>query len=89
MSIAQIIMQDTEDGRSIVRSIQKDNTDVKVTNKPAMIQVEREKEIVIKASTVSEELGRDWDVEEMQIELVSIVGQVDETDDEIKIYWDN
>jgi len=89
MSIALLVMQDTEDGRAIVRSIQKDNTDVKITNKPAMIQVEREKEILIKASTVAEELGRDWDVEEMQIELVSIGGQIDETDDEIKVYWDN
>jgi phenol hydroxylase P2 protein len=54
-----------------------------------MIQIEREKEIVIKASTVSGELGREWDVEEMQIELVSIGGQIDETDDEIRVYWDN
>ncbi|WP_324172136.1 MmoB/DmpM family protein [Sulfurimonas sp.] len=89
MSIALLIMQDTEDGRAIVRSIQKDNSDVKVTNKPAMIQIEREKEIVVKASTVSEELGREWDVEELQIELVSLGGQINETDDEITVYWDN
>jgi len=89
MSIALLVLQDTEDGRAIVRSIQKDNTDVKITNKPSMIQIEREKEIVIRAETVQDELGRDWDVEEMQLELVSIGGQVDETDDEIKIYWDN
>ena len=89
MSIALLVMQDTEDGRAIVRAIQKDNDNVKVTPKPAMIQVEREKEIVIKAETVQEELGRDWDVEEMQIELVSIGGQIEETDDEIIVYWDN
>jgi phenol hydroxylase P2 protein len=89
MSIALLVMQDTEDGRAIVRAIQKDNDNVKVTPKPAMIQVEREKEIVIKAETVQEELGRDWDVEEMQIELVSIGGQIEETDDEITVYWDN
>jgi len=89
MSIALLVMQDTEDGRAIVRAIQKDNDDVKVTPKPAMIQVEREKQIVIKSETVQEELGRDWDVEEMQIELVSIGGQIEETDDEIIVYWDN
>jgi phenol hydroxylase P2 protein len=89
MSIALLILQDTDDGRAIVRAIQKDNPGVKVTNKPAMIQVEREKEIVINAETVQDELGRDWDVEEMQLELVSIGGQIYETDDEIKVYWDN
>ena len=89
MSIALLVMQDTEDGRAIVRAIQKDNDGVKVTPKPAMIQVEREKEIVIKAATVQDELGRDWDVEEMQLELVSIGGQIEETDDEITVYWDN
>jgi phenol hydroxylase P2 protein len=89
MSIALLVLQDTEDGRAIVRAIQADNKGVKITPKPAMIQVEREKEIVIKAETVQEALGRDWDVEEMQLELVSIGGQIEETDDEITVYWDN
>lgn len=89
MSIAKLVLQDTEDGRSIVQAIKKDNDNAKITNKPAMIEIEREKEIVVKASTVENELGRDWDVEEMQIELVGIVGQINETDDEIIIYWDN
>lgn len=89
MSIALLVIQDTEDGRSIVRAIEKDNDGVIIQNKPAMIQIEREGKITIKAETVSEELGRDWDIEEMQIELISIGGQVDETDDEFTIYWEN
>lgn len=89
MSIAKLVLQDTEDGRAIVKAIREDNDNVKITNKPAMIEIEREKEIIVKAATVQNELGRDWDVEEMQIELVVIVGQIEETDDEIIIYWDN
>jgi phenol hydroxylase P2 protein len=89
MSIALLVIQDTEDGRSIVRAIEKDNDGVIIQNKPAMIQIEREGKITIKAETVSEELGRDWDIEEMQIELISIGGQVDETDDEFTVYWEN
>ncbi len=89
MSIALLIIQDTDDGRAIVRSIEKDNDNITITNKPAMIQMQREKEIIVKAATIAEELGRDWDIEELQIELVSIGGQIDETDDEMKVFWDN
>jgi phenol hydroxylase P2 protein len=89
MSIAKLVLQDSEDGRLIAQAIKKDNPGVIITNKPGMIELQREKEIILKASSVEHEIGREWDIEEMQLELVVIVGQVHETDDEIKIYWDN
>lgn len=88
-SIALLNIQATEDGRAIAEAIRKDNEGVVITNKPAMIQIERPERITVKASTVSEVLGRDWDTEELQLVLISMGGQIDETDDEFIIYWNN
>lgn len=88
-SIALLCLQATEDGRAIAEAIRQDNEGVLITNKPAMIQIERAKEIVVKASTVSEALGRVWNPEELQLVLISIAGQIDETDDEFIVYWNN
>ena len=88
-SIALLCLQATEDGRAIAEAIREDNEGVVITNKPAMIQIERPERITVKASTVSEHLGRAWDPEELQLVLISLGGQVDETDDEFIVYWNN
>ena len=88
-SIALLCLQATEDGRSIAEAIKEDNEGVVITNKPAMIQIGRAGRFTVKASTVSEKLGRDWDPEELQLVLISLGGQVDETDDEFVVYWNN
>lgn len=89
VSIALLNIQATEDGRAIAEAIREDNKGVIITNKPAMIQIERAERLTVKASTVSEALGRDWEPEELQLVLISLGGQVDETDDEFTVYWDN
>ncbi|BAK74333.1 MmoB/DmpM family protein [Arcobacter sp. L] len=88
-SIALLCLQATEDGRAIAEAIKEDNEGVIITNKPAMIQIERPEKITVKASTVSQALGRDWDPEELQLVLISLGGQVEETDDEFIVYWNN
>jgi len=88
-SMALLCLQATEDGRGIAEAIRADNEGVIITNKPAMIQLEREGRITVKAETVSENLGRVWDPEELQLVLISLGGQVDETDDEFIVYWNN
>lgn len=88
-SIALLCLQATEDGRAIAQAIREDNEGVIITNKPAMIQIEREGKIEVNASTVSDALGRDWDPEELQLVLISLGGQVDEDDDQFVVYWDN
>ncbi|MDY3201528.1 MAG: MmoB/DmpM family protein [Arcobacter sp.] len=88
-SIALLCIQATDEGRTIAEAIREDNEGVVITNKPAMIQIEREGRIVVNAETVSEALGRDWEPEELQLVLISTGGQIDETDDEFIVYWNN
>ncbi|WP_044415149.1 MmoB/DmpM family protein [Halarcobacter anaerophilus] len=88
-SIALLCIQATDEGRTIAEAIKVDNEGIQITNKPAMIQIEREGEIVIKADTVSDALGRDWDPEELQLILISTGGQIDEDDEQFVVYWNN
>lgn len=88
-SVALLCLQATEDGRAIAQAIKEDNQGAIITNKPAMIQIEREGRIEVNASTVSEVLGREWDPEELQLVLISLGGQVEEDDDQFVVYWDN
>ena len=50
-SIALLCLQATEDGRAIAEAIREDNEGVVITNKPAMIQIERPERITVKASS--------------------------------------
>ncbi|QDF28731.1 MmoB/DmpM family protein [Halarcobacter anaerophilus] len=88
-SIALLCIQATDEGRTIAEAIKVDNEGIQITNKPAMIQIEREGEIVIKADTVSDALGRDWEPEELQLILISTGGQIDEDDEQFVVYWNN
>ena len=88
-SIALLCVQATDEGRTIAEAIKVDNEGIKITNKPAMIQIEREGEIVIKADTVSEALGREWETEELQLILISTGGQIDEDEDQFVVYWNS
>lgn len=88
-SIALLCIQATDEGRVIAEAIKKDNEGIVVTNKPAMIQFERAGSIVVKAQSVSEALGRDWETDELQLVLISTGGQIDEDDDQFVVYWNN
>jgi phenol hydroxylase P2 protein len=84
-----LCIQATDEGRTVAEAIKKDNEGVIITNKPAMIQIERVGRIEVNAQTVSEGLGRDWNPEELQLILISTGGQIDEDDDKFVVYWNN
>jgi phenol hydroxylase P2 protein len=87
MSKVYIALQDNEQSRFIVEAIAEDNPDSTVINMPAMIRVEREQKLVIKRETVEEKMGRDWDVQELHVNLITLGGNVDEDDDQLSLEW--
>ena len=87
MSKAYIVLQDNEESRFIVEAIGEDNTDVTIIHQPAMIRVEREGQLTIQRETVEEKMGRDWDVQSIHVNLVTIGGNVDEDDDHFTLEW--
>ncbi|MCL1477247.1 MmoB/DmpM family protein [Marinobacter sp. M3C] len=79
--------QDNDNARYLLEAIVKDNPEAEVQHSPAMIRITAEKRLVINRETMEETLGRDWEVQEMLLEVISIGGNVDEDDDHFIISW--
>lgn len=73
--------------RSIVEAIVADNPEAVVSDYPAMVKIEAPGRLVIRRESVEERIGRDWDVQELHLNLISLSGSIDETDDEFTLQW--
>ena len=89
MSKVYLALQDNEESRYIVEAIEEDNADATVIYQPAMIRIENEGYLVVKRETVEEKMGRDWDVQALHVNLITLGGNVDETDDELSLTWND
>lgn len=87
MSKVYIALQDNEESRYIVEAIEETNPDSTIINMPAMIRVEREHKLVIDREVVEEKMGREWDVQELHVNLITLGGNVDEDDDRFVLEW--
>ena len=86
-SNAFIAFQKNEDTRCIVEAILEDNPGATVVEQPAMVKVDAPGRLVIKRATVEEIMGREFDLQELQIHLITISGHLDETDEEFSLSW--
>jgi phenol hydroxylase P2 protein len=82
-----IALQATEMSRSIVDAIVADNPLASVTEYPAMVKIDVPGRLVIRRESVEERLGRSWDLQELHLNLISLSGNIDETDDEFSLQW--
>lgn len=89
MSKVYIALQDNDESRYIVEAIEQDNPNAHVNHMPAMIRIEAEKFLVIKRETVEEKMGREWNVQELHLSLITIGGNVDEDDDQLTLTWNS
>ncbi|UTW12782.1 MmoB/DmpM family protein [Marinobacterium rhizophilum] len=88
MSKVYIALQDNDQSRYIVEAIEDDNPEVTVNYQPAMIRIECEGQLVVRRETVEDKLGRDWDIQELHLNLITLGGNVDEDDDQLSLSWD-
>ena len=89
MSNVFIAFQKNEDSRAIVNAIVADNPTAIVSDQPAMVKIDVPGRMVIRKSTIEEEIGRDFDLQEMHVHLITLSGNIDETDDEFSLSWKN
>lgn len=88
MSKVYIALQDNDVSRYIVEAIEEDNPDAVVIHQPAMMRIEAEGNLIVKRETVEEKLGRDWDVQELHLNLITLGGNVDEDDEKLELSWE-
>jgi len=87
MSTVFIAFQTNETSRGIVEAIEDDNPSAVVSEQPAMVKVDVPDSMTIRRSTIEEKLGRRFDLQEMQVHLITLSGHVDESDEEFNLSW--
>ncbi|NMM28266.1 MAG: monooxygenase [Glaciimonas sp.] len=84
-----IIFQTNEDTRNIVEAILQDNHAAIVNEQPAMVRVDSPGRLTIRRASVEEKMGRDFDLQELHVNLISLAGNLNETDDEFSLSWNH
>ena len=52
-----------------------------------MVKVDAPERMVIRRESVEREIGRDFDLQEIHVNLVTLSGNVDQSDDEFILSW--
>lgn len=89
MSKVFIALQTNEDTRPIVEAILADNPHAVLDPQPAMVRIEAEGHLTVRRASIEELIGRDFDLQELQVNLITISGNLDEDDDEFRLCWKN
>jgi len=87
MSNVFIAFQTNDESRSIVEAILPDNPNAVLNEQPAMVKIDVPEEMSIKRASIEERLGRPFDLQELQLHLITLSGHIDETDDEFTLSW--
>lgn len=80
-NMVYIALQNNEEARPVIEAIEQDNPHAVINHFPAMVKIDAPGRLVVNRETVEELIGRDWEPQEIHISLVSISGNVDETED--------
>ena len=80
-NMVYIALQNNEEARPIVEAIEQDNPHAEINHFPAMIKIDAPGKLEVNRETVEELIGRDWDPQEIHLSVISISGNVDETED--------
>jgi phenol hydroxylase P2 protein len=76
-----LALQDSEDARPIREAIEADNPRAVITQYPGVYKIDAPGRIVVNRASVEERLGRTWNPQDIHLTLVSLSGNIDETDD--------
>ncbi len=87
MSNVFIALQTNEDTRQIIEAIVQDNPHAVVNEQPAMVKIDAEGKLIVRRETIEELIGRSYDLQELQVNLITMSGNLDQTDDEMILYW--
>ena len=82
-----LALQDNDTSRYIIEAIEQDILEAMIQFLLVMIRVENLGKLVVRAETVSEKLGQDWDIQELQLNMITLGGNVDEDDDTFTLQW--
>ncbi|AQY66235.1 MULTISPECIES: MmoB/DmpM family protein [Pseudomonas] len=89
MSTVFIALQTNEETRPIIEAIELDNPEAVVNREPAMVKINAPGRLVIRRESIEAQLGRSFDMQELNINLITLSGNVDEDEDALTLTWGN
>ncbi|AQR66527.1 monooxygenase [Aquaspirillum sp. LM1] len=89
MSKVFIAFQTNEDTRPIIEAILADNPHAVLEQQPAMVKINAEGSLTVKRASIEALIGRDFDLRELQVNLITLSGHLDEDDDAFTLAWKN
>jgi phenol hydroxylase P2 protein len=87
MSNVFIAFQANEESRPLVDAIVADNPEAQVVYSPGLVKIDAPGRLVIKRETIEEITGSKYDLQQLQINLVTLSGNLDEDDDQFVLSW--
>lgn len=82
-----IAFQDNEESRAVVDAILADNQQAQAVYSPGLVKIDAPGRLVIRRESIEEQTGQPYDLQQIQINLVTLSGNVDESDDEFSLTW--
>ena len=82
-----LALQTNEETRPIIEAIELDNPHAVVNRFPAMVKIDAPRRLVLRRETVEDITGMKWDLQSFHVNLVSLSGNIDETEDELVLEW--
>lgn len=82
-----IAFQANNDTMPIIAAILADNPKAILKEMPALVKIDCPGRLVIRRETVEEHVGRAFDLREIHINMISLAGEVDESEDEFVLEW--
>ncbi len=80
-----MIFQDTADARPFIDAFEQENPEANLNYQPGLVRIDAMGELAITQEVVSEIAGRDVDLQELHLTLISLSGNVEEDDEYFKI----
>ena len=87
MSTVFIALQANEETRPIIDAIEIDNPNAVVHRQPAMVKIDAPNRLVIRKESIEELIGREFDLQELHINLITLGGNVTEDDASLTLSW--
>jgi phenol hydroxylase P2 protein len=87
VQLASLTLYANDEARPVIEAIIADNPGVRVLNMPGVVKLDCDGSLTVNRASVEERLGREWDVQEIHMVMVSMAGHLDEDDDTFTVSW--
>lgn len=82
-----IAFQDNEESRPVVEAVLADNPQATAAHTPGLVKIDCPGRLVIRRASIEALTGQPFDLQQLQINLVTLSGHVDEDDEEFSLSW--